>query len=187
MVRSDAILAFCGEACTWQAASYQCDQPVSAESFNTTLVWDAAQAVYVASPPLVLYTFLPNARNAGPAAAATSALTANITLLSLSTGAAALDGSPYGFYFVKYEGDVSAHRDRWTISIEGGGWCVGVSDCFQRSQERMHDGKPGSLGSSIPYHEQQHGCGCMNTNATDVLSESCNCILMLCKPSTRIC
>jgi|EP01046_Picozoa_sp_COSAG06_P075544 hypothetical protein len=32
------------------------------------------------------------------------------------------------------------------------------------------------------YHGQQHGCECMNTNATDVLTESCNCILMLCKP-----
>jgi hypothetical protein len=23
-----------------------------------------------------------------------------------------------------------------------------------------------SAGSSLPYHGQQHGCGCMNTNAT---------------------
>ncbi len=107
------------------------------------------------------------------------ASSANITLLPLSSGAAALDGSPYGFYFEKYAGNVPAHNGRWTISIEGGGWCVGIEDCYSRSQQRTHDGKPGSLGSSIPYAGQEHGCGCMNTNSTDVLSKSCNCIMML--------
>ena len=38
----------------------------------------------------------------------------NITLLPLETGAAALDGSPYGFFFVP-----STTSTRWTISIEG--------------------------------------------------------------------
>ena len=132
VVRSEAVRAFCGEACTWQTASYQCEQPVSAESSNTTLVWDAGEAAYVASPSLLEYTFLPTQQHV----AATSTLASNITLLPLSTGAAALDGSPYGFYFVKYAGDVPAHRNRWTISIEGGGWCVGVADCFHRSQVR---------------------------------------------------
>ena len=108
-----------------------------------------------------------------------SASSANITLLPLSTGAAALDGSPYGFYFEKYAGDVTAQSHRWTISLEGGGWCVGIEDCYARSQQRTHDGKPGSLGSSIPFADQQRGCGCMNTNGTDVQPRSCNCITML--------
>lgn len=112
-------------------------------------------------------------------ASITTATSAKITLLPLSTGAAALDGSPYGFYFEKYAGDIAAHSNRWTISLEGGGWCVGIEDCYSRSQQRTHDGKPGSLGSSIPYAGQEHGCGCMNTNSTDVLSKSCNCIMML--------
>lgn len=38
----------------------------------------------------------------------------NITLLPLSTGAAALDGSPYGFFFIR-----SATSTQWTISIQG--------------------------------------------------------------------
>ena len=59
LVRSEAIRSFCGEACTWQAASYQCQQPVSAESSNTSLLWDEGDAAYVADPPLLEYTFLP--------------------------------------------------------------------------------------------------------------------------------
>jgi hypothetical protein len=58
-VRSEAVQAFCGQICTWQAASYTCEQPVSAGSSNTSLGWDASEAVYVASPPVLEYTFLP--------------------------------------------------------------------------------------------------------------------------------
>eukprot|EP01047_Picozoa_sp_COSAG01_P048819 COSAG01_NODE_4783_length_4747_cov_3.078959_3_plen_340_part_00 len=114
-----------------------------------------------------------------PVAALASRAVSDITLLPLSTGAAALDGSAYGFYFVRYAGDIAAHRNRWTISIMGGGWCVGVTSCFARSQETTHDGKPGSLGSSTPWVGQKHGCSCMNTNATHVETEGCNCIQML--------
>lgn len=114
---------------------------------------------------------------AGPSLVAASV--SDITLLPLSTGAAALDGSPYGFYFVKYSGDIPAHNTRWTIAIEGGGWCVGGENCYDRSQEKVIHNKPGSLGSSTPYLGQKHGCSCMNTNTTDVESRSCNCIMML--------
>ena len=108
-----------------------------------------------------------------------TAYVSNITLLPLSTGAKSLDGSPYGFYFVPYHGDVDAHKTRWTISIAGGGWCVGVDDCYARSQQKTHDGEPGSLGSSTPWIGHAHGCSCMNTNQTDVETASCNCIEML--------
>ena len=104
---------------------------------------------------------------------------ANLTLLPLSTGVAALDGSPYGFYLVPYEGDVAAHKHRWTISLEGGGWCVGLEDCYSRSRGRTMHGHPGSLGSSLPYVGQRHGCDCMNTNGTDVTDHGCNCINLL--------
>jgi len=107
--------------------------------------------------------------------------TANITLLPLSTGAASLDGSPYGFYFVPYHSEpaVPAQSTHWTISIQGGGWCVGIDDCYGRSQMRTLHGEPGSYGSSIPYAGQEHGCGCMNTDAVDVTSSACNCLMML--------
>ena len=91
----------------------------------------------------------------------------NITLLPLETGAAALDGSPYGFYFIKYSGDIAEHRNRWTISIQGGGWCVGVEDCYSRSQQRTHDGKPGLCpGRARP-------CRRPVLDATAVLAANC--------------
>ena len=73
-----------------------------------------------------------------------SATEVNITLLPLSTGAAALDGTPYGFFFVKGSGG----SKQWTISIQGGGWCVGEADCLSRSEMTVHDGKPGERALS---------------------------------------
>ena len=90
----------------------------------------------------------------------------NITLLPLETGAAALDGSPYGFYFIKYSGDIAEHRNRWTISIQGGGWCVGVEDCYSRSQQRTHDGKPGLCpGRARPCRRPVLSCARRNCRA----------------------
>ena len=100
----------------------------------------------------------------------------NITLLSTSTGAAALDGSPYGFFFLG-----SNTSTQWTISIQGGGWCVGVGDCYDRSQMKTLHGKPGSYGSSIPLMGHPEGCGCMNPTAgggNSGLATDCNCIMM---------
>ena len=96
----------------------------------------------------------------------------NITLLPMSTGAAALDGSPYGFFFLG-----SNTSTQWTISIQGGGWCVGVGDCYDRSQMKTLHGKPGSYGSSVPLMGHPEGCGCMNP-AAGGLATDCNCIMM---------
>lgn len=41
---------------------------------------------------------------------------ANITLLPIESGARSLDGSPYGFYFIR---SPSRNSTRWTVSIEG--------------------------------------------------------------------
>ena len=54
----------------------------------------------------------------------------NITLLPLETGAAALDGSTYGFFFVRAD---NPKETRWTMSIEGGGWCVGEESVAPRA------------------------------------------------------
>lgn len=49
------------------------------------------------------------------------------TMLPLTAGGAAcLDGSPYGFYFVP-----SASSSKWTISFEGGGWCYNETYCAE--------------------------------------------------------
>ena len=77
-----------------------------------------------------------------------------LTLLPKSMGAACLDGSQYGellrelsntnkkhdltptfsnapgFYFTKS----TSGSTKWTISIEGGGWCYNEELCFERSK-----------------------------------------------------
>lgn len=97
----------------------------------------------------------------------------NITLLPLATGAAALDGSPYGFFYVPS----TTQSKQWTISIEGGGWCVGVDSCLERSEMTIHDGHPGSLGSSTPLLGHPTGCSCYNT-VPGGLADDCNCIYL---------
>ena len=64
---------------------------------------------------------------------------APLTLLPQDTGTdspACLDGSPYGFYFAKSP----TNSTKWTISLQGGGWCYDEDTCFARSKM--------SLGSS---------------------------------------
>lgn len=46
---------------------------------------------------------------------------APLQLLSMDTGAACLDGSPYAFYFRNAS---TSSNTRWSINIEGGGWYV---------------------------------------------------------------
>merc|ERR1711990_1036142 len=56
---------------------------------------------------------------------------APLTLLPQDKGdesPACLDGSPYGFYFVPSR----TNSTKWTISIEGGGWCYDEVGCYQR-------------------------------------------------------
>lgn len=88
-----------------------------------------------------------------------------ITLLSLETGARALDGSQYGFYFVP-----SATGSRkWTIYFQGGGWCDDEDGCLSRANS--------TLGSSTFLLHKNSGCPCMNT-ANGGLDETCNCLFL---------
>eukprot|EP00729_Bicosta_minor_P020673 gene20673-11249_t len=48
------------------------------------------------------------------------------------TWPASLDGSPYGFFH--YESSAS---NRWTIYLQGGGWCYDEIDCLCRSKSSM--------------------------------------------------
>ena len=43
---------------------------------------------------------------------------------------ACLDGSPYGPYFRPS----ATNSTKWTVSIEGGGWCYNETLCYERSQ-----------------------------------------------------
>jgi hypothetical protein len=96
--------------------------------------------------------------------AAVSAGSAPITFLPLSTQAACLDGGPYGFYFVPSP----SASTKWTVYLQGGGWCVNETDCLGRAHT--------ILGNSSMLHKTG-GCTCMNT-AEGGLDNSCNCIYL---------
>ena len=68
-----------------------------------------------------------------------TATASNLVFLPASTGALCLDGSPYGYY-LSLASPSDPGRDKWVISIQGGGWCGDEGDCLGRSK--------GALGSS---------------------------------------
>ena len=94
---------------------------------------------------------------------------APLTLLPQDKGdesPACLDGSPYGFYFNKAKTVQGATK--WTISIEGGGWCYDEDLCLDRAST--------NLGSS-KHWAKEAGCGCMNADENGPV-EDCNCLYM---------
>ena len=91
-----------------------------------------------------------------------------LTLLPQDKGdesPACLDGSPYGFYFQPS----TTGSTKWTVSINGGGWCYDEVDCFCRSKTGLGtskaDGKTG-------------GCSCINPKEDGTMETDCNCIHM---------
>jgi len=93
---------------------------------------------------------------------------APLTLLPQDKGdesPACLDGSKYGFYF----NPSTTGSTKWTISIEGGGWCYDEQECFSRSKMK--------LGSSTSWAPSA-GCGCMNVKEDGSGMDDCNCIYM---------
>eukprot|EP00927_Polykrikos_kofoidii_P041022 TRINITY_DN3495_c0_g1_i1.p1 TRINITY_DN3495_c0_g1~~TRINITY_DN3495_c0_g1_i1.p1 ORF type:complete len:442 (-),score=35.85 TRINITY_DN3495_c0_g1_i1:169-1386(-) len=91
-----------------------------------------------------------------------------LTLLPQEAGGespACLDGTPYGFYFVPSQ----TNSTKWTISIDGGGWCYNEELCFSRSKT--------ALGTSSMFSKSS-GCACMNMNVDGTVDAECNCIRM---------
>jgi hypothetical protein len=85
-------------------------------------------------------------------------------LLPQDDGSAALDGSPMAVYF----SPSASGSTKWTISIDGGGWCDDEVDCLCRSK--------GSLGSSTK-QPAENWCLCSNVNDSgDGYEQDCNCL-----------
>ena len=53
---------------------------------------------------------------------------------------ACLDGTAYGYY-----AQLGARRDKWIVTLEGGGWCIDAWTCYTRTQPSVQGG---ALGSS---------------------------------------
>ena len=82
-----------------------------------------------------------------------------------ATYPAALDGSPFGFYF-----SGSNTSTKWTINIQGGGWCYDEKDCLCRST--------GSLGTSTVAKPTTH-LGCSNPLPNGSTERDCNSVDLL--------
>jgi hypothetical protein len=105
-----------------------------------------------------------------------------LTLLPQDEGEespATLDGSPYGFYFKPSQ---SGKSTKWTISIEGGGWCYNEAECYSRSKGALGTSKawPATMPFSLDpagFHFRQWEMGCMNAEG-DTLDMDCNAIYL---------
>lgn len=80
----------------------------------------------------------------------------------METEARCLDGSPCGFYFRQS----SSNNARWSISIEGGGWCYNETLCYSRSK--------GPIGSSKHWAHAGY-CGCRYHSPDGTAESDCNC------------
>ena len=85
--------------------------------------------------------------------------------LSSETGAACLDGSPFGFYFRKS----STGSTQWTVGIQGGGWCYDEKACLHRANT--------TLGSSKAWGKTFE-CNCRNVRDTSGFADDCNCVYL---------
>mmetsp|Transcript_31828 Transcript_31828/g.83401 ORF Transcript_31828/g.83401 Transcript_31828/m.83401 type:complete len:427 (-) Transcript_31828:1841-3121(-) len=89
-----------------------------------------------------------------------------LTLLPQDKGdqsPACLDGSPYGFYF----SPSPSKSTKWTVNINGGGWCYDEVDCLCRSKTQL------GTSTVLP---KSGSCSCMNPNEDGSMDESCNCV-----------
>lgn len=80
-----------------------------------------------------------------------------------------LDGSPYGVYF-----RANPASTKWTVFLEGGGWCYNEKQCLQRSRVSSATADAGQ-GSSTKWGPTS-GCGCMNVKDDGSIDDTCNCL-----------
>ena len=78
---------------------------------------------------------------------------------------ACLDGSPYGFYWQPSQ----TNSTKWTVQIQGGGWCYDEVDCLCRASTR--------LGSSHAQPDYSR-CQCLNPNPDGSIDLDCNCLYL---------
>jgi hypothetical protein len=121
------------------------------------------------------YPFCPHAMPPEPLPTIQIPLTLLPQEKNTDTFPANLDGSPYGYYFSPSQ---SGKSTKWTISIEGGGWCYNEAECYSRSKTALGTSTawPKTLPFSLdPYgtHFKPWEMGCMNAEGGS-LDMDCN-------------
>ena len=86
---------------------------------------------------------------------------------------ACLDGSEYGVYFRP-----NTSSTKWTVFLEGGGWCYNEEQCHSRASVSSPDATAGQ-GSSKHWGPTS-GCGCMNVkdDGSGAIDDTCNCLFL---------
>ena len=99
-------------------------------------------SAYYAAALCTLAVLLPTApaAEAPPPPASKLGWTTTILDGAVSSGAVCLDGSAPGYHIQQTK---ATDPERWTMHLQGGGWCTSVQDCFGRSNA--------ALGSSKSY------------------------------------
>ena len=107
--------------------------------------------------------------NEGPHSGDNECSSTGATTFLPNTNAKCLDGSDYGFNYVSSTSNVST---KWTIFMEGGGWCNTEEECIARANT--------TLGSSKDWPKAR-GCSCKNIQLNgdgNVLDPNCHCLYL---------
>jgi len=105
----------------------------------------------------------------GKTRAATGPSPVPFIVLDAKTGARALDGSSYGFY---HRPSKSAST-KWTIFMEGGGWCYNEEECAYRSMTHL-----GSSKNRVNRTEDPTKCTCFNDPTLPITEQDCQCLFL---------
>ncbi len=70
----------------------------------------------------------------------------------------------------------NASSTKWTVFLEGGGWCYNEEDCLGRAAISSPTADAGQ-GSSKHWGPTS-GCGCMNVKEDGSIDDTCNCLFL---------
>ncbi|TFJ95073.1 methylmalonate-semialdehyde dehydrogenase [Platysternon megacephalum] len=73
-------------------------------------------------------------------------------------GAVCLDGTPAAYYYEQGQGDGA---NNWLVFLQGGGWCVNQTDCFNRATYGGSTGSTKNIRLSIEFE------GALSNNQTN--------------------
>jgi hypothetical protein len=109
------------------------------------------------------------------AAVASASADAKLTMLPPGSQGACLDGSPYGFYYLPAANNAST---KWTINIQGGGWCYNESLCSARAQTSLGSSNKFANPKSFDNTIMGGDCRCMNLDSSSSTLDDCHCIYL---------
>ncbi|XP_031108750.1 pectin acetylesterase 11-like [Ipomoea triloba] len=65
-------------------------------------------------------------------------------------GAVCLDGTPSAYYYEQGQGDGA---NNWLVFLQGGGWCVNQTDCFNRATYGKSSGSTKNISLTFTFRD----------------------------------